>query len=81
MLTPKKLKIAISDQVVNKHGLGRYLTNFLIPNKDLLLKSGKLSTLGLEATNIRVIQIGESLALILWTYLKHTSDIISPLVF
>jgi len=41
--------------VVNKYGLKRYLTGFFILNEDLLLKNGKLTTMGLEATNIETI--------------------------
>ena len=59
------LEQAILDKVVNKHSLGRHLTGFLIPNKDLPLRSKKLTTMGLEVTNVRIRQVGESLALIL----------------
>jgi len=55
--------------VVNKYSLGRHLTSFFILNKELPLKSGRLTTVGLEVINIRVIQAGESLAIILWIYL------------
>jgi len=48
--------------VVNKYGLGRYLTGFFILNEDLLLRSGKLTTVGLEIINIRIVQRGKSLA-------------------
>ena len=65
---PKILERAILDQVVNKHSLERHLTGFLILNKDLLLKSRKLTTMGPEVTNIRIRQVGESLALILRIY-------------
>ena len=51
--------------MVNKHGLGKYLTGFFILNKDLLLKSRRLIIVGLEVINIRIRQIGESLALVL----------------
>jgi len=51
--------------VVNKHSLGKYLIGFFILNKDLLLKSGKLTTIGLEAINIKIVQRGESSALVL----------------
>ena len=37
--------------------------------------------MGLEITNIRTRQVGESLALILRTYLRYTSDVINPLAF
>jgi len=50
---------------VNKHSLGRHLTGFLVLNKDLLLRSGRLTTVGLEVANIRIRQAGESLALAL----------------
>jgi len=50
---------------VNKYGLGRHLTSFFILNKDLPLKSRRLTTIGLKATNIRTVQRGESLALVL----------------
>jgi len=62
---PKKSKRAISNQVVNKHGLGRHSTGFFVLNEDLLPKSGKLTTIGPKVTNIGVIQAGESSALIL----------------
>ena len=65
MLMPKILGRAILDQVVNKYGLVRHLTSFLILNKDLLPRSGRLTTMGLEVTNVRIRQMGESLALIL----------------
>ena len=54
---------------MNKYSLGRYLTGFLIPNKDLLLRSGRLTTIGLEVTNVGIRQAGESLAFILRIYL------------
>jgi len=41
--------------MVNKYGLGRHLTGLFVLNKDLLLKSRKLTTVGLKATNIRII--------------------------
>jgi len=41
--------------VVNKYSLRRYLTGFFILNKDLLLKSRKLTTIGLEVINIRIV--------------------------
>ena len=65
---PRKLGRAILDQVVNKHSLGRYLTGFLILNKDLPLKSRRLTTVGPKVTNIRIRQVGESLALVLKIY-------------
>ena len=49
---------------MNKHNLKRYLTSFFVLNKDLLLKSRKLTTVGLKATNIRTVQRGESLAFV-----------------
>ena len=64
-----KLGRVILDQVVNKYSLGRHLTSFLIPNKDLLLRSRRLTTIGLEVTNIGIRQVGESLAFILRIYL------------
>ena len=67
--------------MVNKHSLGRYLTGFLVLNKDLLLKSGRLTTMGLEIINIKVMQVGKSLAIILQTHSRHTSNIINPLIF
>ena len=69
MLAPKMLGRVILDQVVNKHGLGRYLTSFLVLNKDLLLRSRRLTIVGLEVTNIGIRQAGESLALTLRTHL------------
>ena len=51
---PKMLKRAISDQVINKYGLGRHLTSFFILNKDLPLKNKRLTTVGLEVTNIKI---------------------------
>ena len=65
----KMLERAILNQVVNKYSLGRHLTGFLILNKDLLLKSGRLTTIGPEVTNVRIRQVGESLALTLRTHL------------
>ena len=50
---------------MNKYSLGRHLTSFLILNKDLLLKSKKLTIIGLEVINIKIVQRGESLALAL----------------
>jgi len=41
--------------VVNKHSLGRHLIGFFVLNEDLLLKSGKLTTIGLKAINIRTV--------------------------
>ena len=55
MLVPIKLGRAILDQVINKHGLGRHLTGFFILNEDLPPRSKRLTTMGLEATNVRVI--------------------------
>jgi len=45
---------AILDQVVNKYGLKRHLTGFLVPNKDLPLRSRRLTTIGLEVTNVGI---------------------------
>ena len=55
----------ILNKVVNKYNLGRHLTGFLIPNKNLLLRSKRLTTVGPEVINIGIRQVGESLALIL----------------
>ena len=63
------LRRVILDLVVNKYGLGRYLTGFLVLNKDLLLRSKRLTIVGLEVTNVGIRQTGESLALILRIYL------------
>ena len=73
--------MAISDQVVNKYGLGRHLTGFLVLNEDLPPRSGRLSTLGLEAANVGAIQAGESSALTLRTHSRHVSDVMSPSAF
>ena len=78
---PKKSGGAILDQVVNKHNLGRHLTGFFVLNRDLLPKSGRLTTMGLEVTYIRITQVGEGLALTLQIYLQHASNVINPLVF
>ena len=67
--------------MVNRYSLGRYLTGFLVLNKDLPLRSRRLITIGLEVTNIRARQVGESLALLLRIYLRHTSNVINPLAF
>ena len=53
-LTPIKLGRVISDQVINKYGLGRHLIDFFVPNKDLPPRSGKLTTIGPEVTNIGI---------------------------
>jgi len=66
---------------VNKHGLGKYLTGFFILNKDLLLKSRRLIIVGLEVINIRIRQIGESLALVLWIYSRYIFNVINLLAF
>jgi len=50
---------------VNKHGLGRYLTGFLVLNKDLLLKNRRLIIIELKVINIKIKQIEESLTVIL----------------
>jgi hypothetical protein len=67
--------------VVNKYSLGRYLTGFLVLNKDLLLRSRRLTTIGLEVANVGIRQAGESSALVLRTYSRYTSDVINPLAF
>jgi len=67
--------------VVNKYSLGRHLTGFFILNKELSLKNRRLTTVGLKVTNIKVMQVGKSLAIALRIYLQHTSNIINPLVF
>jgi len=54
MLAFKILGRAILDQVVNKYSLGRHLISFLIPNKNLPLRSKRLATIGLEVTNIGI---------------------------
>ena len=41
--------------MVNKHSLGRYLISFFVLNKDLLLKNGNLTTVGLKVINIRTV--------------------------
>jgi len=48
--------------VVNKYSLGRHLTGFFILNEDLLLKSGKLTTVGLKAINIKIVRKRKSSA-------------------
>ena len=55
--------------MVNRYSLGRHLTGFFILNKDLLLKNGKLTTIGLAVINIRVMQAEKSLAFMLYIYL------------
>ena len=50
---------------MNKYSLKKHLTNFFILNKDLLLKSKRLTTVELEIINIGTKQVGESLVLIL----------------
>jgi len=55
--------------VVNKYSLGRHLTSFLILNKDLPLRNRRLTTIGLKVTNVKIGQVGKSLALILRIYL------------
>jgi len=55
--------------VVNKHSLGKHLTGFFVPNKDLLLKSRRLTTVGPEITNVGIRQAEESLALALQMHL------------
>jgi len=56
---------AILDQIVNKYSLGRHLTGFLILNKNLPLRSRRLTTIGLKVTNVGIKQVRESLALTL----------------
>ena len=53
---------------MNKHGLGRHLTGFLILNKDMPPKSGKLTTMGPKVTNIGIRQAGKSLVFTLKTH-------------
>jgi len=67
--------------VVNKYNLKRYLTGFFILNKDLLLKSRKLTIMGLEVINIKIRQARESLTLILRIYSQYISDVINLLAF
>ena len=67
--------------MINKHGLGRYLTGFLIPNEDLPLRSGRLTTVGLEVTNIGIRQAGESSAFALRAHSQYASNVINPLAF
>ena len=45
------------------------MTGFLVLNKDLLSRSGRLTTIGLKVTNVGIRQAGESLALALRIYL------------
>ena len=66
---------------MNKHGLKRHSIGFFILNEDLLLKSRKLTTIGLEVINIGVMQAGESLAIALRTHSQYASDVINPLAF
>ena len=40
---------------MNKHGLGRHLISLFILNEDLPLKNKKLTTVGLEAINIKTV--------------------------
>jgi len=54
--------------VVNKHGLKRHLTSFFILNKNLPLKSRRLITVGLKVINVKIRQVGESLAFTLQTH-------------
>ena len=46
----------------NKHGLGKHLTDFFVPNKDLLLKSGRLIIIGPKAINAKIMQMEENSA-------------------
>jgi predicted kinase len=59
------LKRAILNQVVNKYNLKKHLTSFFIPNKGLLLRNRRLTTVGLKVINIGIRQVEESLSLIL----------------
>jgi len=47
------------------YSLGRHLIGFFILNKDLPLKSKRLTIVGLEIINIETVQKGESLAFVL----------------
>jgi len=80
-LAPTKSGRAISDQVVNKHGLGRHSTGFLVPNEDLPPRSGRLTTVGPEVANVGIRQAGESSALALRTHSRHASDVMNPSAF
>ena len=51
---PTKSGRAISDQVVNKHNLGKQLIGFFILNKDLLPRSGRLTIIRLEVINVGI---------------------------
>ena len=55
--------------MVNKYSLERHLTSFFILNKDLLPKNRKLTTVRLKVINIKIRQVGESLAFVLRIYL------------
>ena len=55
--------------MVNKYNLKKYLTSFFILNKDLLLKSGRLTTIKLKVTTIGIKQVKKSLAFTLQIYL------------
>ena len=48
------LERGILDRKQIKHGLGRHLTSFLVPNKDLLLRSRRLTIVGPEVTNVGI---------------------------
>ena len=78
---PKTSKKAILDYVVNKYSLKRYLTSFLILNKDLPPKNRRLIIMGLEVINIKIKQAGESLTLTLQMHSRYISDIINLLAF
>ena len=67
--------------MVNKHGLGRHSTGFLIPNEDLPPRSGRLTTVGPEVTNVGIRQAGESSALALRTHSRHASNVMNPSAF
>ena len=55
--------------MVNKYSLRRHLTGFFFLNKKLLLKSRRLTTIGLEVINIKIRQVKESSAFVLQIYL------------
>ena len=57
------------------------MTGFFILNKDLPLKSGRLTIIGPKVANIRIRQAGKSSALTLKIHLQHASDAMNPLAF
>ena len=67
--------------MVNKHDLKKHSTGFLIPNEDLLPRSGRLTTVGPKVINVGIRQAGESSALTLQTHSQHASGVISSSVF